>query len=147
LRLRFGSGLFLVLATLWLRLPLWLWLRLRLWMHCLFWLIVPLSQVATFVPPHTFRLRWRLCLDSHVWLGSGRVSSVFLTCARWPSFLSATFVVSHLAYSLAFVSIWRNDLCLVLVASLVIRLRPSSLARPLFSFFPRFSLDLAVLLR
>ena len=42
-------------------------------------------------------------------------------------------VVSHLAYCLAFVSLWRNGLCLVLVALLVLCLRPSSLARVLCS--------------
>jgi hypothetical protein len=67
----------------------------------------------------------------------GLCSLAFVSLGHFRLSLSTTAmaVVSHLAYCQAFVSLWRNDLCLVLVAFLVIRLRPSSLARDLCSHF------------
>jgi hypothetical protein len=90
---------------------------MHLWMHCLFWLIVPLSLNATFVPTHTF-----VSVDAFASIrtfGSALAESLLFS---WPvlagfRFLSATCfsfrfsqstamaVVSHLAYCLAFVSL------------------------------------------
>jgi hypothetical protein len=142
---------------------------MHLWMHCLFWLIVPLSLNATFVPTHTFvsvdafasirtfgsalaeslLFSWPVLAGFRFLSACGRSDSICelamyccgLDCSAllWLSFLSATCfsfrfsqstamaVVSHLAYCLAFVSLWRNGLCLVMVAFLVLCLRPSSL--------------------